>query len=286
MVYFPACPFAVAVAQAVEQAVTKSFEYRGDLRVTTLPEMLFTIHRFQVPGVIEARRNGVEKRVYVKQDAVFHATSSDLADSLGSYLRRVGKLNPAQYEAAMRARSASEQRLGVLLVEKGFLDPAAVYEALRQHVEEIVWSLFYWQDGEVCFQIGDAPAAGPISVMVPLRQVILSGIKRAPNPKELVARLGRKETVFEPCHHIEDLIESGLNAEEYALLRLVDGRHSLFDVCTRGPLAPGDNAKLMYAFYVLQLIRRAEGTSTPKPPEKDSGKIKIRFRTERDHGES
>lgn len=264
--------------------MTKSFEYRGELRETTLPEMLFTIHRFQVAGVIEARRNGIEKRVYVKQGAVLHASSTDLDDSLGAFLHRTGKLTTPQFVAAMDARRESDQRLGVLLVEKGFLDPAQVYEALREHLEAIVWSLFYWPDGEVSFQIGEVPAAGPISVVVPLRQVILSGIKRAPNPKALVARLGRKETVFEPCHATEDLIESGLNAEEYALLRHVDGRRSLFEVCTRGPLAPGENAKLMYAFYVLQLIRRVEGAEAPPAGTTDSGKIKIRIKTEWDHG--
>ena len=33
-----------------------NYKYRGDLRSTTLPEMLHTIHRTRVPGVIEARR--------------------------------------------------------------------------------------------------------------------------------------------------------------------------------------------------------------------------------------
>ena len=41
----------------------KEFEYRADLRDTALPEMLYTVDRFQVPGVIEAQRDEVIKRV-------------------------------------------------------------------------------------------------------------------------------------------------------------------------------------------------------------------------------
>ncbi len=266
--------------------MARPFEYRGDLTQTTLPEMLFSIHRFSVPGVIEARREGTVKHIYVKEGSVVYATSSDIEDSLGNYLRRIGKLTPGQFEAAMQAREASNMRLGALLVERSLLGPAEVYQAIREQVEEIVWSLFYWQSGEVSFQIGDFDQTGFMRIVVPMRQVILEGIKRAPNPKALVARLGRKETVFEPSFQIEELIESGLDASDHTLLRLVDGRRSLYEVCTEGPLPAAENAKLMYAFWVLQLIRRAEGGPRSEVPSRpDTGQIKIRLRTERDRGE-
>jgi hypothetical protein len=113
-----------------------------------------------------------------------------------------------------------------------------------------------------------------------MRQVILQGIKRAPNAKALAARLGRKETVFEPCYRMEDLIEAALDGDEYRLLSLVDGRRTLFDVCTQGPHGAADNAKVMYAFQVLQLIRPVPVTPSSEPRREEStGAIKIRFKT-------
>jgi Domain of unknown function (DUF4388) len=266
--------------------MSKSFQFRGDLRETTLPEMLHTIHRFQVPGVIEASRDGVVKRVFLKNGSVLHATSSDLADSLGSYLLRQGRLTTAQYEQAMKLRGSGERRLGTLLVELGHLSPAEVYQAIREQIEEVVWSLFYWQEGFVTFQIGEFEERGLVQLMLPMRQVILAGIKRAPNAKALVARLGSRDTVFEPCFQLEDLIDTALDAQDYALLRRLDGHRSLYDACSAGPLAPAENAKLIYAFSVLQLIRRVE-TPVPRPtPEpasassSTSGKIVIRLRSD------
>ena len=127
-----------------------------------------------------------------------------------------------------------------------------------------------------------------MQIQLPMRQVILQGIKRAPNAKALVSRLGRKETVFEPCYRMEDLIELALDADEYRLLHLVDGRRTLFEVCTQGPHGAAENGKVMYAFQVLQLIR-----STVPEPEKareeglqgnvlGTGAIKIRFKTQGD----
>jgi hypothetical protein len=263
--------------------VENTFQYRGDLAETALPEILFSIDRFQVPGVIEASRQGVVKRVFIKEGNVVHASSSDRDDSLGSYLERSGALPAEQVAQTMRERERSNQRYGVLLIERGLLSPGEVYRAIRKQIEAIVWSLFYWQDGSVSFSIGDFREADAVRIQLPMRQVILQGIKRAPNAKTLVSRLGRKETVFEPCYRVEELIELALDADEYRLLQLVDGARTLYDVCVQGPHGPAENGKILYAFQVLQLIRCAAGAPGPGPePREGTGAIKIRFKTQGD----
>lgn len=237
----------------------KSFEYRGDLAEKGLPEILYTIDRFQVAGVIEAEKDGVVKSVHIKDGRVIHAASSDLNDSLGTFLRRRGKLSEERYSETMRIRGETERRYGEVLVEAGILSPLEVYEAIRQHLEAIVWSLFSWQEGAVIFSIGDfAPPNNRVRIELPMPQVILQGIKRAPNARALVSRLGKRETVFEPYWDHEILIEAGLEKAEYDLLQLVDGQRSLLEVCADGPFSAAENAKLMYGFYVLGLIEDSE----------------------------
>ena len=265
--------------------VENSFQYRGDLSQTALPEILYTINRFQVPGVIEATREGVMKKVFIKEGNVVHASSSDREDSLGTYLLRSGTLTPEVFEETMRERERLNKRYGVLLIERGILSPAEIYQAVRKQIEEIVWSLFYWQDGAVLFSIGDFREPDSVRIQLPMRQVILQGITRAPNAKTLVARLGRKETVFEPCYRMEDLIEAALDRDDIQLINLVDGRRTLYEVCTQSEQGAAESGKMMYAFQVLQLVRPASGmTYTTQPPvRKDeagsTGAIKIRFKT-------
>lgn len=233
----------------------RNFQYRGDLAKTALPEVLFTIDRFQVPGVIEAQRDDIVKRVFIKEGCVIHATSNDLEDSLGAFLLRQGKLSKEVYQAAMQDRPKQNKRLGELLVERHVLSPAEVYRGIRIHLEAIVWSLFYWDHGQVSFSIGEFKDPDMLRIQLPMRQVILNGIKQAPNAKTMVSRLGRKEMVFQPSFSLEDVVELALEAEDFRLLQLVDGRRTLYDICSDGPMNPGDSAKLMYAFRVLQLVR-------------------------------
>lgn len=248
----------------------KKYEYRGDVRETALPEMLYTIYMHRVPGVIEARQGEVLKKVFIRDGAVIHATSSDLEDSLGAFLRQEGKLSEAEFRDSMEAREGSDKRYGEVLVERDILTPAALYDAIQNQIRSIIWSLFAWSQGEVTFSIGAFEESDIIRIHLPLRQVILEGIKRAPDAKALVARLGRKETVFQPTWSAETLIEAALNEEELRLLRMVDGKRSLYELCTRGPHSPAENARLIYAFFVLRLIRRIGSSS--------SGVVKIKFR--------
>ena len=265
-----------------------SFQYRGDLAETALPEILYTIDRFQVPGVIEASRDGVVKQVYIKEGNVVHATSTDRNDSLGAYLQRSGVITPEAYLATMRERERTQKRYGVLLIEGGLLSPAEVYKAIRKQIDAVVWSLFYWHDGSIIFSIGGFSEPDSVRIQIPMRQVILQGIKRAPDAKTLVARLGRKETVFEPCYKTEQLIELALDGDEYKLLSLVDGRRTLYDICTQGPHSAAENGKVLYAFQVLQLVRvlapAVEAQPEPRREEGtgSSGAIKIRFKTQGD----
>jgi len=257
----------------------RAAQYRGDLSQTALPEMLAIIDRTRVAGVIEAVSGDFSKKIYLDDGCVVHAASSDLADSLGSYLRRAGKISESQYQAAMRKRSEVSRRLGEVVIEQGLLTPAQVYQAIREHVEAILWSLFSWEEGEVSFSIGQPDLTGIVRIQIPLRQVILQGVVRAANAKSLVQRMGGKETRFEPVFRYEDLIEIALDGGGYALLARVDGKRTLYELCTGGPGPAADAARLLYAFSVLGLVRRSGGGDAPERRAGSPIKIKLRSET-------
>ena len=251
--------------------VNREFKYRASLADTSLPEILFSIDRFRVGGVIEARRDDQVKQVYLRDGYVIHARSSVENDRLGSYLERAALLQPKQVQTLAELRNTTNRRFGVLLVERGLLSPAAVFDAIRTHVEEIVWSLFDWRDGEVTFELGEFQEDDVVQIQLPLRRVIFQGIKRSPDPKALVARLGSRDTLVEPCYHTEDLIELGLTNAELQVLYSVDGHRTLYRLLSQREVEPAATARLLYAYHVLQLIKVTQvGDQEP---------IKITFRT-------
>ena len=257
------------------KVVKTSYKYRGDLAETTLPEMLYTIDRFHVPGVVEAKQGRVIKRVYLRGGYIIHASSTDRADSLGVHLLQRKSVRHEIIEELSTERRHSNKRLGVMLLERGLLSPSQVLRAIREHIEAIVWSLFFWEDGEVAFGVGELKAGDMVQIQLPIQQCIIQGIRQAPDAKLMVSRLGQRETVLEPCYDVEDLMETGLDVGDFKILQSVDGKKTLFELCSLGPKPAADIAKMLYAFQILHLICPQGQAKVERQKPSRHGPVKI-----------
>lgn len=252
-----------------------NFHFQGNLEKTFLSDMFAIIFRHRVSGRMEIAREDTVKEIFIDGGSVVHATSTDRADRLGAHLYRTGKLSREQLKETMKERDTTDRLHGQILIEKELLSPAELFEAIRGQMEAIVWSVFSWQKGDVSFTIGHLPDPSKVKIHLPMRQVIVRGIKQVADTKALVARLGKKSTVFETDYDTEDLIQLALDHDEYTLLRLINGQQTFFEICNMGPFGASENARLIYAFRLLGLIRTADD-STPR-----TGGVMIRMDTER-----
>lgn len=239
--------------------------FRGDLAQTPLPEVLITVFRYKVPGVISCLRESEAKRIYIDDGSIIFATSTNVADSLGDRLLRSGRITREQYDESLRRLTGSGKRHGTILAEMGAIDPKTLFVSVREQVEEIVWSIFEWSDGRVIFEPGRERHLEFIKLLIPIPRAMLTGVRRMPDAKALVARIGTRSTVLrrtgDPGPERLELTE-----DEKRLLDAVDGKATLFDLTRIAPLTPAENAKVLYALFALRLIE-------PKP----SRQIKVQI---------
>lgn len=236
-----------------------AFIYRGNLSQTPLPEMLATIHRYKVPGVMELSHQGVSKSIYIVDGDVIFSTSSDRRESLGDHLLAKGKITKAQLRvsAGEMARSPGK-RHGTVLVELGFLAPDELGPAVREHVQVILWSMFDWEEGEVTFRVGRFRDDEVYKLKIPTPAAIVAGCRRITDGRAVTARLGGRSTVYMPVPRGNHLTGLHLQPEEQRMLEMVDGKKTLLQLCEAGPLPPGVNARLLYAFSVLGMVEKDE----------------------------
>lgn len=240
----------------------EEFVYRGDLDETALPEILATVHRHGVPGVLECRREDVTKRVFFIDGDVIFATSSDRSESLGDFLLSREKITRAQYRISNDEMDRSAgTRHGTILVQLGFIQPDELGVAVREQVEMILWDLFNWSAGQVSFRVGRFRDDEVYKIKIPTSRAIISGCKHIADGKRVIATLGGRSTVFRPLPrppHLEDL---RLEAGEDRLLEAVDGRTTLYELCEHGPFSAGLNARVLYAYAEMNLIERVDVSS-------------------------
>jgi hypothetical protein len=240
--------------------------YTGELADVPLPEMLATIHRYRVPGVLEATIGDVVKRVFISDGDIIFASSTNRAESLGDMLLTAGRLTHEQYRAStLLLLDNPTKRHGQVLVEMGLLTEAEMRTAVLEQVQRIVWSLFDVEEGHVTFTLGEERADEVYKLRIPTPRAILHGCKTVADSRRLLARLGSKGTVLSRLPVPEHLSTFALEAGEEQLLHLVDGKRTLFELCEAGPFSAGLNARVLYAFHCLGLVRKErEATSAIK----------------------
>jgi Domain of unknown function (DUF4388) len=240
----------------------KKFEYRGDLGVTPLPEILATIERYRVPGALSVTRGDAHRRIYLDRGLVVFATSDEREVRLGNFLIRHGTL-PEDAVANAEARLAGDGiRLGQILVRLELLDQATLDAAVAEQVREILWGAFDWDSGEVVFEVGARRSDEAIRIDLPIAEVIVEGVRRAENVRRFVDRLGSGHGVLEQA---EAPLAPGLfTPDEIALRGMVDGRLPVQMLCQKGPGSVAENARLLYAFFCLDLVRVKESSTGVK----------------------
>ncbi|MCG3191362.1 MAG: hypothetical protein DIJKHBIC_00588 [Thermoanaerobaculia bacterium] len=233
-----------------------------------IAEVLQTVHRYRVPGVVSALRDGIEKKIFIWNGDVIFASSGDREDSLGHYLLRMGRLTQQEFDRSVEVllESSGKKRHGDVLVELGILTEEELYLLVKKQVKEIIFSTFDWDDGTVTFSVGQYKTDELIKLEMPTRQMIFEGVKSIEDAhvKRLVSIIGPSVTVFHPSFREEDLEDLELEKRERRYLELVDGVRTFRELIALGPGNSFFNARLIYAFFVLRLISKKEQSKAIK----------------------
>jgi hypothetical protein len=246
------------------------FVYRSDLEKTPLPEILATVNRYGVPGVLEVAQGDVVKRVYLLDGDIIFATSTDRNESLGDFLVSSGEITKEELQQSSDELAASPgARHGEIIVKMGFLDREKLGAAVRRQVQAILWSLFNMTEGQVSFKVGRAKDDEVFKIKVPTARAIVAGCRRIEDPKIITARMGGRGSILKKLPRPPHLEKFHLEPDERELLELVDGKRTLYELCENGPASAGANARVLYAFSELQML-----TVDPS----SSGKILIQVR--------
>jgi hypothetical protein len=240
--------------------------YQSDLAQTPLPEILVTIHRYKAPGVIECRRDDVTKRVYLDRGQIIWAATNQTSESLGDKLLADGRITRRQYDASLKQSRKSGKRHGLTLVDMGIITAEDLFVVVRAQIESILWSLFAWDSGAVMFVPGRDKHTEFVKVEIPVPRAVMSGVRLMPDARSLVARLGTKTTLFDATENVFD--DLSLTEDEQRVLDAVDGKRMLYELVNTPPLSAGENARILYGLFALQLI-------APKQPRG----IKVQLKT-------
>ncbi|MCU0241913.1 MAG: DUF4388 domain-containing protein, partial [Vicinamibacteria bacterium] len=150
---------------------------RGTLAEVGLLTLLRPLLGGKKTGVLRFTRGSINKTVYVSDGHLIFATSNDPDDRLGEMLLRKGTISFSALEESSRALQAGK-RQGTILVESGAIRSRDLVDGVMEQVQEIIYDLFTWEDGDFEFSEGTLPSREVIVLRISTEDIIMEGARR------------------------------------------------------------------------------------------------------------
>lgn len=247
-----------------------SFAVSGSLEDESFPAVLRPLVRAKRTGPLRVTRGKLLKTVYLSQGRLIFATSTDPEDRLGEMLLRKGLITYRALEESVRAIRAGK-RQGTLLVENGAIRSKDLIEGVMEQVQEIIYSLFTWEEGTYEFVEGDLPSREVIVLRMSTADLVMEGIRRVGRWGRIRAGVGPLEQHYALATEAETLMGSmALRADEVNLVALLDGAMTVEEICAAAREPDFQVCRMVWGLWACGLLDRvpqdrpaAEGEGEP-----------------------
>ncbi|MBD3404087.1 DUF4388 domain-containing protein [candidate division GN15 bacterium] len=246
----------------------------GNLKTVSFPDILQLLATGKKTGILECKTATRQKEVAFRDGNIIFASSvNSTEDLLGNMLLKRGKISKTDLERAITLHKQTGRQLGTTLVDMNLFSKEEVGECLKLQIEEIVYNLFSWREGDFIFHEGSAPKNAPFLIELNTMNVIMEGTRRIDEWMEIQKVLPPDDVVLRintnPKVKREELT---ISMEEFRLLSLINGERTVPDLIDLSPVGEFVTCRAIYRLIVQGLIESAgkrEGQEEQKEDEEE-----------------
>ncbi|MCK4461889.1 MAG: DUF4388 domain-containing protein [candidate division Zixibacteria bacterium] len=242
----------------------------GNLRTVSFPDILQLLATGKKTGVLEAKTATRQKEVAFKNGNIIYASSiNSTEDLLGNMLLRRGKISKADLERAITLHKQTGRQLGTTLIDMGLFDKHEIGECLKLQIEEIVYNLFSWREGDFTFHEDAKPKNAPFTVEMNTMNVVMEGTRRIDEWMEIQKVLPSDDALLDvvasPKTNREEI---RLSMDEFRILALIDGERTVPDLINLSPMGEFVTCRSIYGLMTQKLVE-AVGSRGEEEVEKE-----------------
>ncbi len=165
---------------------------RGSLDELPLPSLLLRLYRRRYSGLLRVSRDGVEKRVALRDGVPVMAESNLSSESLGVQLMDSGRISRDDYARVIEAVRTRRCKEGAALLGLELVTPRELYEALKQQVRRRLLDCLGWARGDFALEAGAAPVDDASAFRCDPVALVQEAVAIHWGPTVLRAKLGEK----------------------------------------------------------------------------------------------
>lgn len=207
-------------------------------------------------GILSVSNSSRKKEIAFREGNIIYASSvNSNEDLLGNLLLKRGKINKKDLERAITLHKQSGRALGSTLIDMELFDKDEVADCLRMQIEEIVYNLFSWSEGEFSFAEGQAPENAKMLVNLSTMNIIMEGTRRIDEWLEIQKVLPPDNVLLRirllPKKKTDEII---LSLEEFKILTTINGERTLPDLIEASPIGEFPTCRALYKLIVAGLV--------------------------------
>lgn len=214
--------------------------HRGVLK-DNLPQLLAAFANTRETGELGLQRGQVKKIVYFEGGAPVFALSNLVADRLGQFLVRAGKIDAATLTRAADEAARTQQRTGDLLIQMGLLTEQDRLYYVGQQIKSILYSLFSWEDGIYQMSFNARARKERIKLDIHPATLVMRGVKKLYKPERLRRLLAEADRLLPSQDPLFALSDVELAPWEAQLVSRCDGARTVAELVSAAG-RPGDEA--------------------------------------------
>ncbi len=244
---------------AIDKALGIRMSLAGNLKTISFADILQLLSAGKKTGVLQIGDANRSKAVAFREGVIIFASSLNSSeDMLGALLLKRGQLSKDDLERAIVLHKQSGRPLGETLVDMKVFTNDDVAECLKMQIEEIVYNLFSWPEGEFDFKDGEAPKDAPFLLELPTMSVIMEGMRRIDEWVEIQKVIPKDDVLMRMVNMPQTDSEAiSLTIDEFCLLPLINGERTTPQVIDMSPIGEFPSYRALYKLIVSGYVEGA-----------------------------
>lgn len=228
----------------------------GNLRDFGLSDFLYLVDRGYKTGCLHLERGDDSASLYFDKGKLLTAGRNGPQRPVTEVLLQRGKLTPEQAIVAATL-SHNGTPLSHILLEQNVISRDELQRTLQQHIEESVYSLFGWPDGEFRFEQNQKPASDAPIVPTPIsvENLIMEGVRRIDEWGRIKDRIPSTDLVVRFVEQSGEKAKSvNLSANEWRVFARINGKQTLAEIAQKTNLGEFEVCRIVYGFLTAGLV--------------------------------
>lgn len=239
---------------------------KGSFAEVNLPDVLQLLAVGRKTGCLKVTDGQNFGSIYFRDGMICYTSLLNRPDRIGDRLLGRGLINFSQLEEALQVQrdEGGTRRLGDILLERGMVSQSDLEADLATQIEETVFYLLRWTEGEFFFEPEVLPQNENVLVSLDVMNLLLEEARRIDEWRNLEKKLPSSQTVLEPVSL--DPAQRGsieLTDQERQILSLVDGQRTMAEIMEFSHLGEFATSKVIYGLLLTGLVKRGGEKTKP-----------------------